>query len=51
MVTVSPVTLPPGRANLSAQPSATGSLDPTTTIGIVVVALRAASEPPGPPRQ
>ena len=38
IVTVSPVTLPPGRARLAAQPSPTGSA-PRATIGIVDVAL------------
>ena len=38
-----PVTLPPGRARLWAQPSRTGSLPDRVTIGIVAVALRAAS--------
>jgi hypothetical protein len=43
-----PVALPPGRAKLAAQPSATGSVDPTTTMGRVEVALIAASRASGP---
>ena len=40
---VTPVLLPPGRARLSTRPAATGSVTPMKTIGIVAVALRAAS--------
>ena len=39
----SPVTLPPGRARLATRPLPTGSLTPTITMGIVVVACLAAS--------
>ena len=38
-----PVRLPPGRARLATRPAATGSLPPRKTIGIVEVALFAAS--------
>ena len=48
-VKVRPVTLPPGRARLWAQPSRTGSLPDRVTIGIVAVALRAASRAGWPP--
>ena len=37
--------LPLGLAKLSIKPAATGSLTPTNTIGIVLVAKRAASNP------
>jgi hypothetical protein len=38
-----PVRLPPGRARLATSPAATGSLTRVKTIGIVEVALFAAS--------
>jgi hypothetical protein len=38
-----PVTLPPGRARLATSPFSTGSLTAGNTIGIVEVALFAAS--------
>jgi hypothetical protein len=40
--TVSPVTFPPGRARLAIRPASTAPTLPTMTIGIVVVAFRAA---------
>ncbi len=40
---VLPVTLPPGRARLATRPAAIGSAMVAITIGIVAVALRAAS--------
>ena len=40
-----PVALPPGRARLATRPSLTGSSPTMNTIGIVVVAALAASEP------
>jgi len=39
--------LPPGRARLVTSPEATGSAPPVKTIGIVLVACRAASSAPG----
>src|SRR5262249_56125890 len=39
-----PVALPPGRARLATRPSLTGSSPTPKTIGIVVVAVLAASE-------
>jgi hypothetical protein len=42
-VVMTPVRLPPGRARLATSPSLTGSGPPLKTIGIVEVALFAAS--------
>src|SRR3954451_24157891 len=42
-ISVTPVTLPPGRAKLSTSPVATGSPAPTTTTGIVADPCLAAS--------
>lgn len=47
-VTVSPVTLPPGRARLCAQPSLTGSLPDTATIRMLRVASVTAATGAGP---
>jgi hypothetical protein len=43
LITLKPVTLPPGRARLATRPPPTGSLTPVKTIGIVEVAFFAAS--------
>ena len=43
MLTENPVTFPPGRARVAAQPSATGSVPPTATTGVDVVAFIAAA--------
>jgi hypothetical protein len=40
---VTPVTFPPGLARLSTRPCPTGSVKEIATIGIVLVALRAAT--------
>ena len=45
--TAVPVIFPPGRARLATSPLSTGSFAAGTTMGIVVVASRAASVVPG----
>jgi hypothetical protein len=49
LMKVTPVRLPPGRARLATRPNSTGSVPLLKTIGIVEVALLAASTegPPG----
>jgi hypothetical protein len=42
-IVVTPVIFSPGRAKLSTRPSATGSLETTNTMGIVLVAFLKAS--------
>jgi hypothetical protein len=42
------VTLPPGRDKLASSPPCTGSLPPAITIGMIVVAARAARAVPIP---
>src|SRR5262249_1751494 len=46
---VTPVTLPPGRAKVFTRPSSTGVVAPTTTIGMLWVAWRAANALGVPP--
>jgi len=46
---LTPVRLPPGRARLAINPAATGSPPITETIGIVEVALFAATAERSPP--